>query len=138
MGLGRAVLCRAVFGTVRLPAFCLHQTAPWLCAPLVHPLAAPVAKGPGDAAIGGTVNVGGPLRLRVARVGADTALAQIVRLVEAAQVRCGAVRCLLRYAAAAHPVRACARGWPTAPRHAPPPLPLRCAAAALFFLLLAR
>lgn len=45
-----------------------------------------MAKGPGDAVIGGTVNVGGPLRLRVARVGADTALAQIVRLVETAQV----------------------------------------------------
>ena len=47
----------------------------------------PVAKAPGDPLIGGTVNVGGPLRLRVVRVGADTALAQIVRLVEAAQVR---------------------------------------------------
>ena len=46
----------------------------------------PVAKVPGDSLIGGTVNAGGPLRMRVARVGADTALAQIVRLVEAAQV----------------------------------------------------
>ncbi len=50
-------------------------------------LAVPVAKGPGDPVVGGTVNVGGPLRVRVTRVGADTALAQIVRLVETAQVR---------------------------------------------------
>ena len=37
--------------------------------------------------MGGTVNAGGPLRVQVTRVGADTALAQIVRLVETAQVR---------------------------------------------------
>lgn len=45
-----------------------------------------MSKRTGDAVVGGTVNVGGPLRVRAARVGADTALAQIVRLVEAAQV----------------------------------------------------
>lgn len=39
--------------------------------------------------IGGTVNGSGVLHMRAARVGADTALAQIVRLVENAQVRCG-------------------------------------------------
>jgi hypothetical protein len=53
---------------------------------LPAPPAVPVGKAAGDAVIGGTVNVGGPLRVRVARVGADTALAQIVRLVETAQV----------------------------------------------------
>jgi Cu+-exporting ATPase len=49
--------------------------------------AAPQRKEPGDQVIGGTVNVGGPLRVRTSRVGADTALAQIVRLVESAQLR---------------------------------------------------
>lgn len=47
---------------------------------------APVRKGAGDAVIGGTVNVGGPLRISVTRVGADTTLSQIVRLVETAQM----------------------------------------------------
>ncbi|GAB4815110.1 hypothetical protein N2152v2_002156 [Parachlorella kessleri] len=46
----------------------------------------PVCKMEGAAVIGGTVNVGGPLRIRASRVGADTALAQIVRLVESAQL----------------------------------------------------
>eukprot|EP00891_Asterochloris_glomerata_P002470 jgi/Astpho2/2470/e_gw1.00048.183.1_t len=46
----------------------------------------PVNKRPGDEAIGGTVNTGGPLQLRATRVGSDTALAQIVRLVGSAQM----------------------------------------------------
>ena len=46
----------------------------------------PVKKGKGDSVFGGTVNVGGPLYVRATRVGADTALSQIVRLVEAAQL----------------------------------------------------
>lgn len=50
----------------------------------------PVSKRPGDELIGGTVNGGGVLLMRARRVGADTALAQIVRLVENAQV-CGDV-----------------------------------------------
>jgi Cu+-exporting ATPase len=45
----------------------------------------PVEKGPGDAVAGATVNAGGRLVIRATRVGEDTALAQIARLVTAAQ-----------------------------------------------------
>jgi len=45
----------------------------------------PLDKQPGDQVIGGTVNKEGLLRLRAARVGRDTALAQIIRLVQEAQ-----------------------------------------------------
>lgn len=45
----------------------------------------PVAKAPGDAVIGGTLNGEGTLRMRVERTGKDTALAQIVALVMEAQ-----------------------------------------------------
>jgi len=45
----------------------------------------PVAKAPGDAVTGGTVNGAGALQVRVMRVGADTTLAQIIRMVEEAQ-----------------------------------------------------
>ncbi|MGH2529530.1 MAG: heavy metal translocating P-type ATPase [Actinomycetota bacterium] len=45
----------------------------------------PVAKRPGDALIGATINKEGALRGRATRVGSDTALAQIVALVQAAQ-----------------------------------------------------
>ena len=45
----------------------------------------PVEVAPGDAVIGATVNVGGRLVVRATRVGADTALAQIARLVTEAQ-----------------------------------------------------
>ncbi len=45
----------------------------------------PVDKGAGDAAVGGTVNQHGMFKMRATHVGADTALAQIVRLVEEAQ-----------------------------------------------------
>ena len=45
----------------------------------------PVEVGPGDEVTGATVNQEGRLVVRATRVGADTALAQIVRLVEAAQ-----------------------------------------------------
>jgi P-type Cu+ transporter len=47
----------------------------------------PLAKGPGDAVIGGTINGDGLLVLRVSAVGTETALARIVRLVESAQAR---------------------------------------------------
>jgi Cu+-exporting ATPase len=45
----------------------------------------PVEVGPGEAVVGATVNAGGRLLVRAARVGADTQLAQIARLVEDAQ-----------------------------------------------------
>ena len=45
----------------------------------------PVEKGPGDEVIAGTINQSGSLRFRATKVGADTALAQIVRMVETAQ-----------------------------------------------------
>jgi P-type Cu+ transporter len=45
----------------------------------------PVEVAPGDAVAGATVNAGGRLIVRATRVGADTALAQIARLVEVAQ-----------------------------------------------------
>ncbi len=45
----------------------------------------PVEVGPGDAVTGATVNAGGRLVVRATRVGADTQLAQIARLVEQAQ-----------------------------------------------------
>ena len=44
----------------------------------------PVRKGPGDAVTGGSVNLSSPLVLRVAKVGAETRLAAIQRLVERA------------------------------------------------------
>ena len=45
----------------------------------------PVDKTPGDAVVGATLNAHGVLTVRATAVGADTALAQIVRLVEEAQ-----------------------------------------------------
>jgi Cu+-exporting ATPase len=45
----------------------------------------PVEKGPGTAVIGATINRQGLLRVEATRVGRETALAQIIRLVEEAQ-----------------------------------------------------
>ena len=45
----------------------------------------PVEVGPGDEVVGATINVGGRLVVRATRVGEDTALAQIARLVTEAQ-----------------------------------------------------
>lgn len=48
--------------------------------------ARPVAKRKGDTVIGGTVNENGVLRIKATKVGSESALAQIVRLVESAQM----------------------------------------------------
>jgi len=45
----------------------------------------PVAKKPGDSVIGATINKSGSFKYRATKVGADTALAQIVKLVQEAQ-----------------------------------------------------
>jgi Cu2+-exporting ATPase len=45
----------------------------------------PVRKAPGDELVGATINKNGTLRARAAAVGSDTALAQIVKLVQEAQ-----------------------------------------------------
>jgi Cu+-exporting ATPase len=45
----------------------------------------PVSKRAGDSVIGATVNTTGSLRVRAAKVGADTMLAQIIKLVQQAQ-----------------------------------------------------
>ncbi|WP_087004725.1 heavy metal translocating P-type ATPase [Rhizobium sullae] len=45
----------------------------------------PVKKTPGDQVIGATINKSGSIRYRATKVGADTALAQIVKLVQEAQ-----------------------------------------------------
>ena len=45
----------------------------------------PVARGAGDTVTGGTVNTTGSLTFRATRVGADTVLSQIIRMVEDAQ-----------------------------------------------------
>jgi Cu+-exporting ATPase len=52
----------------------------------------PLEVGPGDAVVGATVNVGGRLVVRATRVGADTQLAQMARLVEQAQTGKAAVQ----------------------------------------------
>jgi len=45
----------------------------------------PVEVGPGDEVVGATINAGGRLVVRATRIGADTQLAQMARLVEEAQ-----------------------------------------------------
>lgn len=45
----------------------------------------PVEKGPGDGVIGATLNTWGSFKFRAAKVGKDTALAQIIKLVREAQ-----------------------------------------------------
>ncbi|MFI8608027.1 heavy metal translocating P-type ATPase [Pseudomonas sp. NPDC077649] len=45
----------------------------------------PVDKHPGSAVIGGTLNRSGVFRFKASRIGADTALAQIIKMVEEAQ-----------------------------------------------------
>ena len=48
--------------------------------------ARPVAKETGDSVIGGTMNLNGVMHVRAMRIGRDAALAQIVDLVETAQM----------------------------------------------------
>jgi Cu2+-exporting ATPase len=60
----------------------------------------PVAKGPDDRVIAGTVAAGGSLRVRVAAVGDETALSGIMRLVEAAQASASRAQALADRAAA--------------------------------------
>lgn len=45
----------------------------------------PVAKGVGDEVIGGSINTSGSVKFKATKVGGDTALAQIVKMVETAQ-----------------------------------------------------
>lgn len=45
----------------------------------------PVERGPGDEVIGATINTNGSVTVEATRVGSDTALAQIIRLVDEAQ-----------------------------------------------------
>ncbi|HST66960.1 MAG TPA: heavy metal translocating P-type ATPase [Mycobacteriales bacterium] len=52
----------------------------------------PIEVGPGDTVAGGTVNAGGRLLVRATRVGGDTQLAQMARLVEEAQAGKAAVQ----------------------------------------------
>jgi Cu+-exporting ATPase len=52
----------------------------------------PVEAGPGDAVVGATVNAGGRLVVRATRIGADTQLAQMAKLVEEAQTGKAAVQ----------------------------------------------
>jgi Cu+-exporting ATPase len=54
----------------------------------------PVTKGPGDKVIGATLNRTGTLEFEATKVGKDTALAQIVRLVEEAQASKAPVQAL--------------------------------------------
>jgi P-type Cu+ transporter len=76
----------------------------------------PVEVGVGDTVVGATVNAGGRLVVRAQRVGADTQLAQMARLVEQAQTGKAAVQRLARSASGSAP----ATGPP--PR-SPPPSP---------------
>src|SRR4029453_14877994 len=67
-------------------AACLSfEGAPAIDASLLTGEAVPVEVGPGDTVTGATVNAGGRLVVRATRVGADTAPAQIARLVPDAQ-----------------------------------------------------
>jgi len=46
----------------------------------------PVLKGMGDSVIGGTVNTAGLLHMKATKIGSDTALSQIIKMVETAQM----------------------------------------------------
>jgi heavy metal translocating P-type ATPase len=57
----------------------------WVDEAMVTGEPVPVAKGPGDPVIGGTVNQAGALVMEAVAVGGDTMLSRIIRMVEAAQ-----------------------------------------------------
>lgn len=59
----------------------------------------PVLRQPGDPLIGGTINTGNALLMRATRVGADTVLSQIVRLVERAQLSKAPIQAYADYVA---------------------------------------
>ena len=61
------------------------EGASWIDESMVTGEPVPVEKHPGDKVIGGTVNQAGALVLEATAVGADTVLARIIRMVEAAQ-----------------------------------------------------
>ena len=70
----------------RSPPTASSRTAPPRSTPrMLTGESVPVEVGPGDAVVGATVNAGGRLVVRATRVGADTQLAQMARLVEQAQ-----------------------------------------------------
>ena len=63
----------------------VHSGSSVVDASLLTGESVPVEVGPGDAVVGATVNAGGRLVVRATRIGQDTQLAQIARLVSAAQ-----------------------------------------------------
>jgi len=67
-----------VDGTIREGASAVDES-------MVSGEAMPVEKGPGDKVIGGTLNASGSFVMEAERVGSETMLAQIVKLVSAAQ-----------------------------------------------------
>ncbi len=60
----------------------------------------PVEKGEGASVAGGTLNTSGALTIRATRIGADTALAQIVKMVEEAQADRAPIQRIADYVAA--------------------------------------
>ncbi|HLX37338.1 MAG TPA: cation-translocating P-type ATPase, partial [Candidatus Binataceae bacterium] len=60
----------------------------------------PVEKGQGAPVVGGTLNTSGALTIRATRVGADTALAEIVKMVEEAQADRAPIQRIADYVAA--------------------------------------
>jgi len=63
----------------------LVEGASWVDESMISGEPLPVAKAPGDEVVGGTINGNGAFSFRATRVGADTVLARIVRMVEQAQ-----------------------------------------------------
>ena len=57
----------------------------WIDESMITGEPVPAEKGPGDEVVGGTVNQTGAFRFRATRVGEDTLLARIIRMVEDAQ-----------------------------------------------------